>query len=139
MRRFALSLLMIGALAACEGGPAPTGAPQPGSGAAPGPSEVAAAAIPPWPDAVSYLCANGQVVRAEYPDSDDDSMGSNSTRLTVDGRSVRMVPGVSASGVRYIGGGLQWWTRGRQTATLAPLAPGESIASAPGTACRSAE
>ena len=137
MRRPALSLLIIGALAACEGVPASTGAPQPGDPAAPSPSEVAAAAIPPLPDAVTYLCADGQVVRAEYPDS-DEPMGGNSARLTIDGQSVRMVQGVSASGVRYIGGGLQWWTRGLQTATLAPLAPGESIASAPGTECRSA-
>ncbi len=138
MRMIVVALLFLGGLAACEDMTAPTGAPRLGAGVGPSPSEVAGAAIPPLRDAVNYLCSNGQVVRAEYPDS-DDAMASNTARLTIDGRSVRMIQGVSASGVRYIGGGLQWWTRGLRTATLAPLASGESVATAPGTECRSAQ
>ncbi|TNC52792.1 hypothetical protein FHG66_00400 [Rubellimicrobium rubrum] len=136
MRRSVPALLLISAVAACEAIPAPTGAPRPGSASAPSPSEVAAASIPPLRDAVTYLCADGRVVQAEYPEN-DDPVGGNSARLVIDGQSVRMVQGVSASGVRYIGGGLQWWTRGLRTATLAPLAAGESLASVPGTECRS--
>ena len=136
MRRSVAILMAMSVVAACESVPGATGVPRPGSASAPTPSEVAAASIPPLPDAVTYLCADGRVVQAEYPDK-DDPVGGNSARVVIDGQSVRMVQGVSASGVRYIGGGLQWWTRGLRTATLAPLAAGESLASVPGTECRS--
>ncbi|WP_210527525.1 MliC family protein [Rubellimicrobium arenae] len=145
MRRLIISLAALGALAACadlQVGSFP--APPDGSGA-PTPSEVAGAAIPPRGDTINYLCANGQVVQAAYPGrSDDDDVFSigrplsdRSARIYIDGRSYRMVQASSANGVRYIGGGYQWWRWGLDTASLAPLAPGESLASAAGTECRS--
>lgn len=140
MRSFLIPLAAIGLLAACEEMAGVPGTPPPGSGiGAPGPAEVAAAGIPPRQDALTYLCANGQVVQAEYLDADDImALGRDAAILYIDGRSVRMLRGASALGVRYIGGGYQWWTRGLQTANLAPLGPNESTASNPGTECRSA-
>lgn len=140
MRVVVLPVLAIGVLAACEEVAGVPASPPPGTGiGAPGPGEVAAAGIPPRQDALTYLCADGTVVRAEYLDSDDVmALGRDAALLSVDGRSVRMLRGASASGVRYIGGGLQWWTRGLDTANLAPLGPNESTATSPGTECRSA-
>jgi hypothetical protein len=139
MRLLACALLGLAALAACDDavmGPAPG----PRTDGAPTPAQVAGAAIPPRPGYTTFLCANGQVVRQQ--DRNDDGPlrlpGDRSRIVEVDGQSIPMIEASSASGVRYIGGGLQWWTRGLQTATLAPLGPNESFASAPGTPCRSA-
>lgn len=65
-------------------------------------------------------------------------LGRGGAILDIDDSRVRMVQGASASGVRYIGGGFQWWTKGLQDATLAPLPNGDAIADDPGTACRAA-
>ena len=148
MRSLLIPLAAIGLLAACEDLATGTEAPLPGSGiGAPGPNVVAAAGIPPRQNFLTYLCANGQVVQAEYEDragnsgdrSDSTSMSNiqSGAFVYIDGRGIRMLQGASANGVRYIGGGYQWWTRGLQTANLAPLGPNESTASNPGTECRS--
>lgn len=144
MRSLLIPIAALGLLAACEDLATGTTAPLPGSGiGAPGPNAVAAAGIPPRQDFITYLCANGQVVQAQYDaraeDSDDPivSASRNGAFVTIDGRGIRMLQGASANGVRYIGGGYQWWTRGLQTANLAPLGPNESTASNPGTECRS--
>lgn len=82
------------------------------------------------PDApgTPYHCAGGRVVLAGYPDSDH-------ARLVIDGTGHRLAIALSASGARYTGDGWQWWTKGMHEAWLAPLRPGETIASAPGVAC----
>ncbi|EYD74430.1 hypothetical protein Rumeso_03967 [Rubellimicrobium mesophilum DSM 19309] len=138
MRSLLIPLAALALVAACEETATGT-TPLPGSGVgAPRPNEVAAAGIPPRQGFLTYLCADGRVVQAQYGNSDDAIMsaGQNAAYLYVDGRSIRMLQGVSASGVRYIGGGYQWWTRGLQTANLAPLGPNESTATDPGTECR---
>jgi len=144
MRFLLVPLAAVGLLAACEEMATGAAPPVPGSSiGAPGPNAVAAAGIPPRQDFVTYLCANGQVVQAQYENSDSDagnaimSVGQSGAYLYIDGQGVRMLQGVSANGVRYIGGGYQWWTRGLQTANLAPLGPNESTATNPGTECRS--
>ncbi|HVG47085.1 MAG TPA: hypothetical protein VM899_02975 [Rubellimicrobium sp.] len=148
MRSLLIPLAAIGLLAACEDLSTGTAAPLPGSGVgAPGPNAVAAAGIPPRQDFLTYLCANGQVVQAQYDDRVNDSedgaddailnAGMSGAFIYIDGRGVRMLQGASANGVRYLGGGYQWWTRGLRTANLAPLGPNESTASNPGTECRS--
>jgi membrane-bound inhibitor of C-type lysozyme len=78
--------------------------------------------------ATAYRCDDGRQVQADY-------QGTDRAELTVDGVIHRLVLARSASGARYIGEGWQWWTKGPQ-AWLAPLHAGESIASAPGVACR---
>lgn len=54
---------------------------------------------------VIYRCESGQTVRASYPATD-------SAVVEYGGATYRMTPAVSADGVRYVGGGYQWWTRG---------------------------
>jgi membrane-bound inhibitor of C-type lysozyme len=137
MSRRLFPLAALAFLAACEtpdpGGPLPLPS-------APSPAEVSVAPLPPRQDATTYLCADGTVVRAEYPEADEDGvLGRGGAILDIDGNRVRMIEGASASGVRYIGGGFQWWTKGLQDATLSPLPDGDAIADDPGTACRAAE
>ena len=137
MSRRILPFAALALLAACEA-TGPCGSPP--LPQAPTPAEVAGAAIPPRQGATTYLCADGTVVRAEYPKAvEDGGTGRGGAILDIDGNRVRMIEGASASGVRYIGGGFQWWTKGLQDATLAPLPDGDAIADDPGTACRAAE
>lgn len=105
-----------------------------------GRQEAAPAAVtPPAPDApgavvnpptevVSYLCADGSRVEAGYPDSDTAILRTAEHAYTL--KIAR-----SASGARYTGYGLQWWTKGMVDASLAKLKPGEDIASEAGVTC----
>lgn len=43
---------------------------------------------------------------------------------------------ISGSGARYVGDGWQWWTKGFEEGTIAPLKPGETVASAEPVTCR---
>lgn len=88
--------------------------------------EASAAASPGAP--VVYACENGKSLTARYRDD----------RATVDydGRRIEMRTAVSASGARYVGDGLQWWTRGADEGAVAPLSVDEEIAGAPGVPCK---
>ena len=77
---------------------------------------------------VTYRCDDGRTVVAGYP-------SPTQAELRFDGRRLTLHTEVAASGVRYVGPGWQWWTKGMHEASLAPLAAGESIAGAPGVAC----
>ena len=57
--------------------------------------------------------------------------------VDVGGHAYTLKAQVAASGVRYVGFGLQWWTKGLQEARLSRLKDGETIASDPGVMCRS--
>lgn len=76
----------------------------------------------------TYLCSDGRSVVAGYPDSDTAVVTWNDHAYTL--KVAR-----SASGARYTGYGLQWWTKGLTHAALAQLKPGEEIASAVGIDC----
>jgi membrane-bound inhibitor of C-type lysozyme len=89
---------------------------------------------------VRYVCDDGRIVTSTYLDGPDGT-----TALVNLGDGVAqygLTQTVSASGVRYVGQGLdpgqriQWWTRGLSEATLSTLAAGEEVASEPGTICR---
>lgn len=79
-------------------------------------------------DVYTYDCENGEVVRAGYRGKE--------AALVYGGRNHRLTVALSASGTRYVGEGLQWWTRGLTEGMLAPLKPGEEIASAPSVTCK---
>lgn len=50
-------------------------------------------------------CESGRRIQVSYP--------SDSAAVVVhEGRTLRMTLAVSASGARYVGGGLEWWTKG---------------------------
>lgn len=89
---------------------------------------TAAGPVNPDPRVATYACEDGQVVQVGYPDRDT---------AVVDwkGRAYTLKIARSASGARYIGYGLQWWTKGLEEGALATLKPGEEIASAPGVRC----
>lgn len=101
------------ALTACSN-PAPAEAPRTE------PKTVAAA----W---VHYVCGDGRTLSALYT-------GRETAQLKVGGSSHLLTVAPSASGARYTGDALQWWTKGDE-GTLAPLKVGEEVASAEGVAC----
>lgn len=54
---------------------------------------------------MTYQCASGGTVQASYP--------SDSTAVVeYEGQALEMTIAISASGARYVGGGLEWWTKG---------------------------
>lgn len=98
--------------------------------AAPAPAQEA-----PAPLVLRYLCEDGRAVDAAFLRLG----GQDVAVLSLDGAApVALSSAVAASGARYVGAGLQWWADGLEEARLAPLAPGEEVASDPGTACRAA-
>jgi membrane-bound inhibitor of C-type lysozyme len=118
MRHFALVLLAP--LAAC-GQPATapkTEAPPPAAATAP--AAVAAT--------TTYGCLDGRTIRASYPDA-------VTAVLNVGGRDLTLKIARSGSGARYVGQGVQWWTKGMTEGAIAPLAAGETIASVDGIYC----
>lgn len=75
-----------------------------------------------------YHCADGETVRAFYPTSD-------LAVVEYAGRSRTLRAAASASGARYVGDGLQWWTKGPTEGVIAPLADGKDTAATPGVNC----
>lgn len=106
------------------------GCNKPAEQAAQAPAAPAAPAAAPAPavKATVYSCADGRTVSATYPDP-------QTAVVEIDGGVRTLKIAVSASGARYVGDGLQWWTKGMTSAQLSPLAAGEDIASAPGVSC----
>jgi len=86
------------------------------------------AAPAPTPAWTSYACSDGQVVQAAYPDTD-------TALVKIKGEAHTLHVAMSGSGARYVGDGWQWWTKGMHDGMLAPLAKGETIASAPEVNC----
>lgn len=68
---------------------------------------LAACGPSPEPDVarIPYECESGRTVHASYP---SDSVAV----VEYDDRTIRMTRAVSASGARYVGEDLEWWTRG---------------------------
>ncbi len=82
----------------------------------------------PLPQSFAYVCQDGRALQAVYPDA-------ATARLTENGVTHILRAGRAASGVRYVGAGLQWWTKGEQ-ARLSRLEPGEAVAEDPGVLCQ---
>lgn len=71
--------------------------------------------------AVGYACESGKVVTATYPDTE-------TARVSYEGRDYVLTSAVSASGARYAGQGLEWWTasrNGQENGTLSRLGPND--------------
>ena len=80
------------------------------------------------PCAVADMRTCDQVVQAAYPDT-------NTALVKIKGETHTLHVAMSGSGARYISDDWQWWTKGMHDGMLAPLAPGETIASTPGVSC----
>ena len=110
-RLAAVAIAALTGLAACqpsepEQSPAPVQAPAVDSETAPTP-------------AIAYACESGVTIQARYPDSATAELAYRGQTLAL--RSVE-----AASGARYVGSGVEWWTAnrdGEESATLSRLGP----------------
>jgi len=116
-RLIVLTLAAVTGLAACqqsepEAPPAPAGAA----------TDPATAPVP----SVGYACESGVTIQARYPDSATAELDYRGQTLSL--RSVE-----AASGARYVGSGVEWWTAnrdGQESATLSRLGPDEQTGAA---------
>jgi len=129
MRAFLAASALL-ALAACNKPAATAVAPPPVTAPPPTvapPAPVTGAVNPPVVIA-NYLCTGGKTVEAGYP--------SATTVVVIwQGHAYTLTQAPAASGARYTGFGLQWWSKGITNARLSTLKPGEEIASDPGMEC----
>jgi membrane-bound inhibitor of C-type lysozyme len=87
-----------------------------------------AAAVNPPVIITNYACAGGKMLEAGYP--------SATTAVVIwQGHAYTLNQATAASGARYTGFGLQWWSKGVSRANLATLKEGEEIATDPGLEC----
>ena len=71
--------------------------------------------------AVGYACESGKTVVVAYPDA-------QTARVSYEGKDYALTSVVSASGARYAGQGLEWWTASRgetESGTLSPMGQGD--------------
>lgn len=94
--------------------------------------EAPAAAAPAAATLTTYVCDDGRSLKASYPDAD-------TAVVELEGATHTLKIAISASGARYVGDGLQWWTKGMADGQLSPLKAGEDIASAQGVNCKAPE
>ena len=76
---------------------------------------------------VLYACEQGRRIEVAYPDP-------TTARVSADGKTAILKVVISGSGARYIGDGLQWWSKGDE-GRLSRLAPGEDYATDAGVIC----
>lgn len=62
-------------------------------------------ATPSTSSVYNYRCESGETIAATYASTE-------STTVQYKGSDYNMQIAVSASGARYVGGGLEWWTKG---------------------------
>lgn len=74
-----------------------------------------------------YQCDDGERFEVAYPNQE-------SAILNYRGQLFLLKSAISASGARYTGEGLQWWTKGEE-GSLSPLLKGEDYAKAVGKTC----
>lgn len=91
----------------------------------PAPAEPAQPTQPAQPPAtpIGYACESGQTVTVSYPDTATAQLNYKNQAYVL-----RTVP--SASGARYAGSGVEWWTAnrdGQESATLSRLGPNEDV------------
>lgn len=71
--------------------------------------------------AVGYACESGKTIAVAYPDA-------QTVRLSYEGKDYVLTSVVSASGARYAGQGLEWWTASRgetESGTLSRAGQGD--------------
>ncbi|MDQ8028267.1 MAG: DUF4232 domain-containing protein [Brevundimonas sp.] len=96
------------------------------SEAPPAPLAEAPAPVAPTTPPVSYACESGQPVNVIYPDT-------ATAQLAYKGQTYVLRTVQAASGARYVGSGIEWWTANRdgaESATLSRLGPNEEVGTA---------
>ncbi len=78
-------------------------------------------------ETIVYQCDDGQRIEAAYPDTD-------TAILNYQSQLYLLKSAISASGARYTGEGLQWWTKGGE-GNIATLLKDEKYASDKGKNC----
>jgi len=138
MRAFLAGSALL-ALAACNKPATPPPRPPPPAPAVAASPAVVAPELEPGATAVNppvtittYTCTGGKPLEAGYP---------NPTSAVViwQGRAYSLTQAPAASGARYTGFGLQWWTRGPAHGTISILKAGEEMAADPGLECVAGE
>ena len=118
MRRIRTAFAAVSALALFAAAACSPEAQTPPAPVTPSPVTVGTPAPP-----VSYACESGQSVTVAYPDT-------ATGLLTYKGQSYTLRTVQSASGARYAGSGLEWWSAtrdGTESATLSRLGPNEDV------------
>lgn len=103
MLRNLTTLALVAGLAACASGPSERSVYAPPANPAP----------PPLDQQDTYRCDSGRTIDALYQ--------SDKATLRFDGQTHRMGIALSGSGARYIGDGLEWWTKGSGPGSLGTL------------------
>lgn len=112
------AVVSVLALAAAACSPEAEAPPAP---VTPSPAPATAAAPP-----ISYACESGQSVTVSYPDA-------STAQVSYKGQTYSLRTAQAASGARYAGSGVEWWTANRdgtESATLSRLGPNEEVGSA---------
>ncbi len=81
----------------------------------------------PGPAAIVYTCPDGAEVIARYPDT-------TTAVIRYKGKVHTLKTAPTGDGARYIGDGLQWWTKGMTMGMISLLKRGADYAEA-GPAC----
>jgi membrane-bound inhibitor of C-type lysozyme len=92
----------------------------------PAPIPPSAAPAAPAAPPVSYACESGQSITVAYPDT-------STATLSYKGQTYALRTTQSASGARYVGSGIEWWTAtrdGTESAVLSRLGPNEEVGAA---------
>ncbi|NBW08394.1 MAG: DUF4232 domain-containing protein [Caulobacteraceae bacterium] len=117
--RAAKTATALVAVAALMAGCSREAAAPPAQPQAPAPTPVQTPPAPP----IGYACESGKTVVVQYPDTSTAQIGYNGQTYTL--RTVQ-----AASGARYAGSGVEWWTAtrdGQETATLSRLGPNQDV------------
>ena len=117
LRRLTAAVAVLAFAAACT---------QPEEAQPPAPVPPSPQPTTPLTPPIGYACESGQTVNVQYPDS-------ASAQLTYKGQGYTLRLAPSASGARYAGSGLEWWTAnrdGQESATLSRLGPNEDVGTA---------
>lgn len=117
--RLSLTLAAVAGLAACN--PEQAEPPQPVETAETpmAPAQPQAPTAPP----LAYACESGQSVQVQYIDQ-------ATTQVAYKGQTYTLRPAPSASGARFTGSGIEWWTAardGQESATLSRLGPNQDV------------
>lgn len=92
------------------------------------PAPLPASTAPSAPTAppISYACESGEAITVSYPDT-------STAQLAYKGQTYALRTTQAASGARYVGSGIEWWTANRdgvESATLSRLGPNEEVGAA---------